>query len=178
MEYDPGSGFSRPVLPIVYRPTKTSSSHQTQAICTTYCNFLPSHSHFWWFSRRSEESREIVYSLTNIEGFTQRSSVEIPAKPPKRRLAAMVYYPTRDGVLPSKLWCTPQQVMVYWLTRNGVLPSKFWCTPQQKIVYSPTSWQTYFTCKHRVCECSKPRSLLLLFILLFYIDKTTGEKTG
>jgi hypothetical protein len=42
-----------------------------------------------------------------------------------------VYSPTRNGVLPNKKWCTPQQEMVYSPTRNGVLPNKKWCTPQQ-----------------------------------------------
>jgi hypothetical protein len=36
----------------------------------------------------------------------------------------MVYSPTRNGVLPNKKWCTPQQEMVYSPTRNGVLPNK------------------------------------------------------
>jgi hypothetical protein len=35
-----------------------------------------------------------------------------------------VYSPTRNGVLPNKKWCTPQQEMVYSPTRNGVLPNK------------------------------------------------------
>jgi hypothetical protein len=41
------------------------------------------------------------------------------------RLRGIVYSPTRDGVLPSKYWCTFQRFLVYSSARNSVLPDKF-----------------------------------------------------
>jgi hypothetical protein len=72
--------------------------------------------------------RAIVYSPTSLGGYTRAFKTKTPAKPIKTCLLRVVYSPTRDSVLPSKKWCTPQQGIVYSLTNFGVLPNKKWCT--------------------------------------------------
>jgi hypothetical protein len=48
------------------------------------------------------KTHTIVYSPTSIEGAAKRAQTKTPANPQKMSLAARVYSPTRNSVLPNK----------------------------------------------------------------------------
>jgi hypothetical protein len=95
-----------------------------------------------------------------------------------------VYCPTRNGVLPNKKWCTPQQEMVYSPTRNGVLPNKKWCTPQQEMVYCPTrngvlpnKWvRPIFLQTSAFSDSSGALSVVVVYIVVYIFKQQGGER--